>query len=45
LPAALKAAGTTNLKWEIRVDLYNPLDFSHGLPSCRFVSNTEPLGD
>jgi predicted dinucleotide-binding enzyme len=42
---ALKAAGATNLKGKIVVDISNPLDFSKGMPPSLFVCNTDSLAE
>jgi hypothetical protein len=42
---ALKAAGATNLKGKILVDISNPLDFSKGMPPSLFVCNTDSLAE
>lgn len=42
---ALKAAGASNLKGKILIDLANPLDFSQGMPPSLTVCNTDSLGE
>ncbi len=42
---ALEAAGATNLRGKILIDVANPLDFSKGMPPSLFVSNTDSLGE
>lgn len=43
--AALEAAGASNLKHKILMDISNPLDFSKGMPPSLFVCNTDSLGE
>jgi predicted dinucleotide-binding enzyme len=42
---ALKAAGASNLKGKVLVDVSNPLDFSRGMPPSLFVPSTDSLGE
>lgn len=42
---ALKAAGATNLRGKLLVDISNPLDFSRGFPPSLSVVNTDSLGE
>ncbi len=43
--AALNAAGASNLKGKVLVDVANPLDFSKGMPPTLTVCNTDSLGE
>ena len=43
--AALTAAGASNLKGKVLVDVANPLDFSKGMPPSLAVCNTDSLGE
>jgi len=43
--AALTAAGGSNLKGKVLVDVANPLDFSKGMPPTLTVCNTDSLGE
>ncbi|MEI6727871.1 MAG: NAD(P)-binding domain-containing protein [Actinomycetes bacterium] len=43
--AALEAAGASNLRGKILIDLANPLDFSQGMPPSLSVCNTDSLGE
>jgi 8-hydroxy-5-deazaflavin:NADPH oxidoreductase len=43
--AALTAAGASNLKGKVLVDVANPLDFSKGMPPTLSVCNTISLGE
>jgi hypothetical protein len=41
----LQAAGETNLKGKILIDVANPLDFSKGMPPTLLFCNTDSLGE
>ena len=43
--AALKLAGSANLKGKVLVDVANPLDFSKGMPPTLTVCNTDSIGE
>jgi hypothetical protein len=43
--AALNAAGASNLKGKVLVDVANPLDFSKGMPPTLTICNTDSLGE
>jgi predicted dinucleotide-binding enzyme len=43
--AALKLAGSSNLKGKALVDVSNPLDFSKGMPPTLTVCNTDSIGE
>jgi hypothetical protein len=43
--AALKLAGSANLKGKVLVDVANPLDFSKGMPPPLTVCNTDSIGE
>jgi len=43
--AALNAAGASNLKGKVLIDVANPLDFSKGMPPTLTVCNTDSLGE
>ncbi len=43
--AALKSAGSQNLRGKVLVDVANPLDFSKGMPPTLSVCNTDSLGE
>lgn len=43
--AALRAAGSENLRGKLLVDVSNPLDFSGGMPPTLGVSNTDSVGE
>jgi predicted dinucleotide-binding enzyme len=43
--AALTAAGASNLKGKIVVDVANPLDFSRGMPPSLAICNTDSLAE
>jgi predicted dinucleotide-binding enzyme len=43
--AALNAAGASNLKGKVLVDVANPLDFSKGMPPTLSVCNSDSLGE
>jgi len=43
--AALKLAGSGNLKGKVLVDVANPLDFSKGMPPTLTVCNTDSIGE
>jgi predicted dinucleotide-binding enzyme len=43
--AALSAAGASNLKGKVLIDVANPLDFSKGMPPSLTVCNTDSLGE
>lgn len=42
---ALEAAGKTNLRGKVLVDVSNPLDFSKGMPPTLSVANTDSLAE
>ena len=42
---ALRAAGASNMKGKVLVDLANPLDFSKGMPPTLFVFNDDSLAE
>lgn len=41
----LNAAGASNLKGKVLIDIANPLDFSKGMPPQLFVFNDDSLGE
>jgi len=41
----LTAAGASNLKGKVIIDISNPLDFSKGMPPTLSVSNTDSIGE
>jgi 8-hydroxy-5-deazaflavin:NADPH oxidoreductase len=43
--AALKSAGSENLKNKILIDIANPLDFSKGMPATLGICNNDSLGE
>jgi predicted dinucleotide-binding enzyme len=43
--AALRQAGTGNLRGKILIEVSNPLDFSKGMPPSLTVCNTDSLGE
>ena len=43
--AVLTAAGASNLKGKVLVDVANPLDFSKGMPPTQTVCNNDSLGE
>ena len=43
--AALTAAGASNLKGKVLIDVANPLDFSKGMPPTLTICNTDSLGE
>jgi len=43
--AALRLAGSSNLKGKVLVDVANPLDFSKGMPPTLTVCNTDSIGE
>ena len=43
--AALTAAGASNLKGKVLIDVANPLDFSKGMPPTLTVCNADSLGE
>ena len=43
--AALKLAGSANLKGKVLVNVANPLDFSKGMPPTLTVCNTDSIGE
>ena len=43
--AALRQAGTANLRGKILIQVSNPLDFSKGMPPSLTVCNTDSLGE
>ncbi len=43
--AALTAAGASNLKGKVLIDVANPLDFSKGMPPTLSVCNNDSLGE
>jgi hypothetical protein len=43
--AALTAAGASNLKGKVLIDVANPLDFSKGMPPTLAVCNNDSLGE
>ncbi len=43
--AALKSAGSQNLRGKVLIDVANPLDFSKGMPPTLSVCNTDSLGE
>ena len=43
--AALQAAGPSNLKGKVLIDVANPLDFSRGFPPTLSVVDTDSLGE
>lgn len=42
---ALKAAGASNLRGKVVVDVANPLDFSRGMPPSLFTDSRDSLGE
>lgn len=42
---ALKAAGASNLRGKVLVDVANPLDFSRGMPPSLFTDSRDSLGE
>ena len=42
---AVGAAGASNLRGKILVDISNPLDFTKGMPPTLFAGNTDSLGE
>ncbi len=43
--AALKSAGSQNLRGKVLIDVANPLDFSKGMPPTLSVCNTDSLAE
>src|SRR5262245_46943009 len=43
--AALRSAGTANLRGKILIQVGNPLDFSKGMPPTLTICNTDSLGE
>jgi predicted dinucleotide-binding enzyme len=43
--AALDAAGASNLRGKVLIDVSNPLDFSQGMPPTLFTGNSDSLGE
>ncbi len=43
--AALKSAGSQNLRGKVLIDVANPLDFSKGMPPTLSICNTDSLGE
>ncbi len=43
--AALKSAGSQNLRGKVLIDVANPLDFSKGMPPILSVCNTDSLAE